>query len=66
MTRADAEMIYAWLIRRYGDPSERSTAITFVSRDDYYQRERDSHCDPKVRRHEHRQHQQARKASVAG
>jgi hypothetical protein len=51
MTRADVELIYAWLIATYGDPSERSTAVTFVERNDYYQRDGDPGRDRKRRMH---------------
>ena len=57
MTRADAQLLYDWLIATYGDPSEPSTSKTFVKRDAYCKRDGDASRDRKsrMRRQEYRQ-----------
>ena len=44
MTRNDAQLLYDWLVRQYGDPSEGPATTTFGNRDAYYQRETNQHA----------------------
>ena len=58
MTRRDAELLFAWIIATYGDPSKSSTSKTFVERNAYYQRETKAERNSKGRmcRDKHRAH----------
>ena len=62
MTRADAQLLFDWLVRKYGFPgeSEGSAATTFVQRDAYYQRETNRKDNPhgRVRREQRYEHDQ--------
>ena len=61
MTRDDAELLLSWLIATYGDPSERSIAVTFVSRNDYYKGDGDAdrNRNGRMRRDENRNHDES-------
>jgi hypothetical protein len=54
MTRQDAQLLFDWLVRRYGFPgeSEGSATVTLVDRDDYYKREtnRKDNANGRIRR----------------
>lgn len=36
MTRADAQLLYRWIVQRYGDPTSEGTPRTVLSDTDYY------------------------------
>jgi hypothetical protein len=60
MTRSDAQLLFDWLVRVYGDPREleRPATATFANRSEHHHRKGNSDDNPKARRDKHGQQDQ--------
>jgi hypothetical protein len=57
MTQSDAQLLYDWLVQRYGDPSKGSAVATFIDSDRHYQRDRGTKHDADRRMRREKRHQ---------